>query len=783
MGDRLEKSQQRSFSESGLPSEDFGSTASELLPVHFQAHRRVSSMSLEPLRASQVQLPSCNSAFRPYQPPQTDFDLQSRSESEGTGSSSASGGFESLESSRSSSPPRLLLRVTVVLLDTYQRVCADFRYDNRNRPRRCLTNPNRGVYNFGFDNRDNDLIVYVNDILETPSGERYIVVDLFGAGTFGQVFKCFNERTGELVAVKVIKNQPAYYRQAWMEVYILDMLHKTHPPEEVQHIVKLLRYFVYKNHLCLVFESLSINLYELIKLNNFRGLGLELVRIFLIQILQTLVVLSESSIIHCDLKPENILLTKRGSADLKIIDFGSGCQENHVVYTYVQSRFYRSIEVLLGASYNSAIDMWSLGCIAGELFLGLPLFPGSSVFNMICRISEMLDVPPDHLIERSRNRGRFFTVRRDFMAGLGGKKYQLKSVEQYEMETGERVVWKRYFQQKKLKDIIMSYPIWRTNPPSQREIDLRQSFVDFLHGLLKVDPDERWTPLEALQHPFIHLEPLPNNEPWEPSGRLEQRKLLGHRARVSSSTMMMQGTLSSSAPNPQFLDSYEESLSQSGDDNEQSRVSQTNYYSMEEQTEEEEEMSMEGGMLESSSHKEQPKQTTSTLEESILLQNTNEEWVAGTFMDDEEFGITAETSTTSALDDEDNDNRRGASSTAYSESMNDNVETLDVLSSGEDRGEFNLEASLDSLHMDVELSQRAPPPPPTAPSLGLELGTSAPAGSGLPASPFSVAWIRGSRSSSVAPGEMRTSKWLRARRGLAIERSDSFSNQMHSRET
>lgn len=48
----------------------------------------------------------------------------------------------------------------------------------------------------------------------------------------------------------------------------------------------------------------------------------------------------------------------------------------------------------------------------GELFLGLPLFPGSSVFNMICRISEMLDVPPDHLIERSRNRGRFFTVRR-----------------------------------------------------------------------------------------------------------------------------------------------------------------------------------------------------------------------------------------------------------------------------------------------------------------------------------------------------------------------------------
>jgi hypothetical protein len=79
-----------------------------------------------------------------------------------------------------------------------------------------------------------------------------------------------------------------------------------------------------------------------------------------------------------------------------------------------------------------------------------------------------------------------YCILSDYVAGLGGKKYQLKSVEQYEMETGERVVWKRYFQQRKLRDIIMSYPLWRTNPPSQREVDLRESFVDFLHGLLRV---------------------------------------------------------------------------------------------------------------------------------------------------------------------------------------------------------------------------------------------------------------------------------------------------------
>lgn len=60
------------------------------------------------------------------------------------------------------------------------------------------------------------------------------------------------------------------------------------------------------------------------------------------------------------------------------------------MYTYIQSRFYRSPEVLLGLTYNSAIDMWSLGCIAVELFLGLPLFPGTSEYNQITRIVEML---------------------------------------------------------------------------------------------------------------------------------------------------------------------------------------------------------------------------------------------------------------------------------------------------------------------------------------------------------------------------------------------------------
>ena len=80
------------------------------------------------------------------------------------------------------------------------------------------------------------------------------------------------------------------------------------------------------------------------------------------------------SVVHRDLKPENILLCQPGRSAVKVIDFGSSCFETQPVYSYIQSRFYRSPEVILGLPYYCAIDMWSLGCVLAELILGLPLF-------------------------------------------------------------------------------------------------------------------------------------------------------------------------------------------------------------------------------------------------------------------------------------------------------------------------------------------------------------------------------------------------------------------------
>jgi dual specificity protein kinase YAK1 len=146
---------------------------------------------------------------------------------------------------------------------------------------------------------------------------------------------------------------------------------------------------------------------------------------------------------------------------IKVIDFGSACDERQTVYTYIQSRFYRSPEVLLGLPYSSSIDMWSLGCIVVELFLGLPLFPGSSEYNQVARITEMLGMPPVWMIEMGKQAGDFFEKVTD---EFGRKSYRLKSMEQYSKDHGTKEQpGKKYFQATTLPEIIRQYAMPRKN--------------------------------------------------------------------------------------------------------------------------------------------------------------------------------------------------------------------------------------------------------------------------------------------------------------------------------
>ncbi|KAJ2376562.1 dual specificity protein kinase yak1, partial [Coemansia sp. RSA 2611] len=265
---------------------------------------------------------------------------------------------------------RPLLSLTVDIVETYRKCHPEFYYESARRPRRVLTHPSDGVKNDGFDNQNSDYILYVNDVIGEKEGHQYLIMEMLGSGTFGQVVKCQNLKTGDLVAVKVIKNKTAYYNQSMMEVQMLDLLNKKYDIDDRHHILRLKEWFVFRNHLVFVNELLSINLYDLLKQNQYQGLSTNLVRVLVQQILDAMIVLNKAQIIHADLKPENILLEGMEKPVIKVIDFGSACFEWQTTFTYIQSRFYRSPEILLGLPYSSRIDMWSLGCIVAELYLG-----------------------------------------------------------------------------------------------------------------------------------------------------------------------------------------------------------------------------------------------------------------------------------------------------------------------------------------------------------------------------------------------------------------------------
>lgn len=364
------------------------------------------------------------------------------------------------------------------------------------------------------------------DVSESSSsGVTYTVVDTLGSGTFGQVVSVSSSVDGSTLALKVIKNHPAYFHQAHVEIGILRTLNMTCGDRSAGSvIVELADYFICHNHLCLVFELLGMNLYELLRKNKFKGLHLGAIRGIMKQLLSALDLLRDAHVVHCDIKPENILLVRDNSFQVKLVDFGSACFQNRTVYQYIQSRFYRSPEVFLGMPYGMPIDMWSLGCVAAELFLGLPIFPGSSEYDLLCRICETMGTPPTEMLAKAPNANKFFT-RVDIGFGesssslassseSGTSKYKLLSLRDFEARTGRRAAMgKKYFKYTELADIIASIPYQssKVDPndagaiaaEKKARVNERSAFYDLLVGMMEIDPATRWTPAQALKHPFV----------------------------------------------------------------------------------------------------------------------------------------------------------------------------------------------------------------------------------------------------------------------------------------
>lgn len=203
-----------------------------------------------------------------------------------------------------------------------------------------------------FDDEKGNYRVIIGDHI----AYRYEIIERLGKGSFGQVIKVLDHKENSVVALKIIKNKKRFKVQGLVEVKILKLLNN-HDPSDELNVVRIKESFTFRNHLCISFELLSINLYEFLKLNSLEGLSTSLVRRFAMQLLVSLKFTKSLNVIHCDLKPENILLISPTQSAVKVIDFGSSCLSTERIYTYIQSRFYRAPEIMLGIPYTYGIDM------------------------------------------------------------------------------------------------------------------------------------------------------------------------------------------------------------------------------------------------------------------------------------------------------------------------------------------------------------------------------------------------------------------------------------------
>ncbi|KAL2103836.1 hypothetical protein ACEWY4_000704 [Coilia grayii] len=330
----------------------------------------------------------------------------------------------------------------------------------------------------------------------------YEVLEFLGRGTFGQVAKCWKRGTNEIVAIKILKNHPSYARQGQIEVSILSRL-STENADEF-NFVRSYECFQHKNHTCLVFEMLEQNLYDFLKHSKFSPLMLKCIRPVLQQVATALMKLKSLGLIHADLKPENIMLVDpiRQPYRVKVIDFGSASHVSKAVCsTYLQSRYYRAPEIILGLPFCEAIDMWSLGCVIAELFLGWPLYPGASEYDQIRYISQTQGLPAEYLLSAGTKTSRFFNRGPDSSYPL----WRLKTPAEHEAEMGIKSKEARKYIFNCLDDMM------QVNMTSLEGTDVlaekadRREFIDLLKKMLTLDADKRITPMKTLNHPFVTM--------------------------------------------------------------------------------------------------------------------------------------------------------------------------------------------------------------------------------------------------------------------------------------
>ncbi|KAF7124142.1 hypothetical protein RHSIM_Rhsim12G0082600 [Rhododendron simsii] len=317
---------------------------------------------------------------------------------------------------------------------------------------------------------------------------RYEVTAAHGKGVFSTVVRAKDLKAGpgdpEEVAIKIIRNNETMHKAGKEELIILKKLVGA-DPDNKRHCVRFLSSFKYRNHLCLVFESLHMNLREVLKKFG-RNIGLKLtaVRTYAKQLFIALKHLRNCGVLHCDIKPDNMLVNEAKNV-LKLCDFGNAMfAGKNEITPYLVSRFYRAPEIILGLSYDHPMDIWSVGCCLFELYTGKVLFPGATNNDMLRLHMELKGSFPKKMLRKGAFTEQHFDQDLNFLAT--------------EEDPVTKKTMKRLIPTIKPKDIAAVF----TSSPGE-DPKMLANFRDILEKVFVLDPDKRITVSQALSHPFI----------------------------------------------------------------------------------------------------------------------------------------------------------------------------------------------------------------------------------------------------------------------------------------
>lgn len=220
---------------------------------------------------------------------------------------------------------------------------------------------------------------------------HYSVISVIGKGSFGVVYKAGVRSTGDVVAIKKVLQDPRYKNR---ELRIIKML--KHP-----NVCELKASFYERTEgkvwLNIVMEYVPTTLHGQLKsfVSKKKAMPVNLVRVYMYQISRALAYIHSLGVCHRDIKPHNLLLDPRSHV-CKLIDFGSAktLVQGQPNVAYICSRYYRAPELVFNATeYTTAIDVWSMGCVMAELFLGRPIFMGQGRDEQGVEIMKILGSP------------------------------------------------------------------------------------------------------------------------------------------------------------------------------------------------------------------------------------------------------------------------------------------------------------------------------------------------------------------------------------------------------